>query len=71
MATFTSRTRTTVTREFVVPLPTNPAEYAKAFSAATHAAESADVSTHYDDWLSITTDDENLILSFQVSQTRL
>ncbi len=66
MATFSSRVVTVNRYEWSIPLPTNPAEYAKALTAAAHAAAAHGINTSYDDWCILTADDEHLVISFTV-----
>lgn len=65
MADYTRRERTARWVEYVLPNPTNAAELAKAVSAAT-----ADLSdrTISDDTITISADDEQIIVSYEVTR---
>lgn len=65
MADYTTRTKTTVRHEFVLPNPANWAELSKAFSAIKHDVEAHGLDSRYDDIVTIKATEEEIILFWE------
>lgn len=67
MAAYTSRTVTVVTREYVLPSPTNWAEVGKVMSAIrTNLGQER---ACWDDTVTVEARDDEIVFSFQLSKT--
>jgi len=64
MADYISRLVHSTRYEFTLPTPTNIAEIGKAYAGAKITAEGLGVSTQFDDWLTVTVGDDEIIMSF-------
>lgn len=69
MASFSIRTTTVTTTQYIVPCGPLGAPYADvivAIRAATNSAEAQNINTEYDDWLRVIPGDDEIIFEYTV-----
>jgi len=68
MSVVTTRTKTTTRHEYIIPQPAAYGDVREAMQFALRDKDAAGLTTNYDDSLTVTHDDENIIVYWEVTK---